>query len=108
MFKLCSTQEVIENFVCVKPDSPIAYLVSLIGIRNTVKIFKDKRFQGKQIYIRRISALWRTSKPVFIQKKLQGLQGDEREEMIGELSRFFNISKNLVLKMEKGNKYFRK
>lgn len=108
MFKLCSTQEVIENFMRVKPDSQIADLVSLIGIKNTVKIFKDKRFQGKQFYVKRISALWRMSKPVVIQKKLQGLQGDEREEMIGELSRFFNISKNLVLKMEKSNKYYRK
>ena len=107
MFEEISTKEVIETYIDSNPDSTVSKLIKVIGIGSVIAILEDNNFKNKLLYLPRLTSLWRTAKPVIVQKKLKGLVGEEREEMVEQLSKFFNVSKRVIEKMNETGKYHR-
>lgn len=107
MFEEISNKDVLDLYVFHNPDSVVARLVKIIGLANVCTILESDSFKNKAIYLPQVSSLQRGIKPLIIRKRLKGLVNKEREEMIQQLSRFFNVSKKKIEKMNETGKYCR-
>lgn len=101
-------ENIIKTFCEQKPKHLVSKLIALIGIKNAMKIFKEKNFQGKLFYIPTISSLKRIGIPFYIQKQLDNLNGEKKKKKIKELAGLFDVPGSMIKKMEKTGRYFRR
>lgn len=100
-------KKVLASYCSAKPDSKLALIVDKIGIEVAIQLVD--LFQGQALSLPSRSSLQRAALPLIIREDLYGLapESDLFKSKVTNLSKFYKVTKNAVIEMNKKGVYTR-